>query len=248
MRRASPLAVIPAFLFATAHAAPPAPGGPASAASSICRPVFKTGDGDLEAGTAFVVRRSGSDAGKNVLVTAHHLFGPDGGLERQHAWNELPAFVRSVKCAPMKKGTPKIAGGRAFAVSGARVHSEKGPACDVAVFPLADSKAPALSLSSELPPVKSRVWLVAELANARPGAPLLHGATVVQADNEWISFVYDDPTIDIQATSGAPVVDESGRVVGINIGAMTQGKKRVGMAQSSPVLIGAIARGGAGTP
>src|SRR5262245_37543781 len=83
-------------------APPPAPAEPEPkqpptiAPHSVLRPVFATTEGEIPAGTAFVVRW---DNGSNLLLTAHHLFGPMGGMSRDIAAAELPKVVKSVRAA-----------------------------------------------------------------------------------------------------------------------------------------------------
>jgi hypothetical protein len=47
-----------------------------------------------------------------------------------------------------------------------------------------------------------------------------HGATVVAADSDAVGYKFDKP-IELQATSGAAVVDAQGHVVAINLGGLT---------------------------
>jgi S1-C subfamily serine protease len=48
--------------------------------------------------------------------------------------------------------------------------------------------------------------------------------------------VFDDPDLELRATSGAPLLDDQGRVVGMNIGGSTLNGKPV----SSGIAIGSI--------
>ena len=215
---------------------------PAQAVAAVCRPEFGTAQGKLAAGTAFVVRSPMRQRSPSLLVTAHHLFGPDGGVPKQVAWKDLPAFVRSVRCAPLTSARGILVGGRALAVRDARPYSEAGSAGDVAVFRLHDSKARALDMRLAGAVQGQNVFLAARVAGGEPPEKLLHGATIVGVSREWVDFAYDNPTLDLTATSGAPVVDQDGRVVGINIGVRTEGKTLIGVAQSAAVVISAMER------
>jgi len=177
-----------------------------------------------------------------VLVTAHHLFGPDGGLSAQVKWSDLPSVVSAARCHQMTGPGRVLSAGPPLPVPNARIYSEEGPASDVAVFPLKDDKTPALELGSGTPPLKETVWLAARVAGGEAPDKLLHRATLVSVNQQWIEFAYDNPKLDLTATSGAPIVDGDGRVVGINIGAKVVGKKLVGVAQSAAVVRGAIDR------
>ena len=71
-----------------------APSGPPKLpADAILRPSFATTEGDITAGTAFLVK---ADDGTILLLTAHHLFGEMGGLGRNIPAAELPKVFKSV--------------------------------------------------------------------------------------------------------------------------------------------------------
>jgi hypothetical protein len=59
---------------------------------------------------------------------------------------------------------------------------------------------------------------------------LIHGAKVVRVDSGWLHFDYDDKTLILDGTSGAPVLNEAGDVVGINAGASEQEGRSIGFA------------------
>jgi len=224
----------------TSRAEPSPDAPPPHVAGAICRPEFQTAQGNFAAGTAFVARSRGRQKSQTVLVTAHHLFGPDGGLATQIGWKQLPGFVRSVRCAQPRREGLVFSATAPLAVPDARPQSDEGPARDVAVFRLPDAKITALELHTGKLPLKRRVWLAAQVKAGEPPEKLLHRATLVTADREWIEFEYDNSELDPTATSGAPVVDEKGRVIGINIGARIEGKKLIGVAQSAAVVLNAV--------
>jgi hypothetical protein len=59
---------------------------------------------------------------------------------------------------------------------------------------------------------------------------MLHRATVIGHEQGAMLYAFDDPRIELQATSGAPVVDAGGKLVGINLGGTT--------AEGSPDVVG----------
>lgn len=206
---------------------------PFKVALNVCTPEFQTTRGELAAGTAFVVRLKVKGEDARVLVTAHHLFGPNGGLDAQVGWKELPQVVRSVRCAQLLGGKTVFEAEAPLAVEGACPSMEECPARDVAVFRLRDAKADGLEMKVKRPKRKQRVWLAARVAGGAPAAKLFHAARIVSIEGAWIEFEYDNPKLDLRATSGAPIVDVDGRIVGINVGVITKGKKLFGMAQSA---------------
>jgi hypothetical protein len=216
--------------------------------ASICRPEFATAQGKLAAGTAFLARSRTQAQSEVLLVTAHHLFGPDGGLSKQVSWKDLPTFVRSVRCKSLASSNSTLSAGRPLLIKDARPQSEEGAAGDVAAFqPKAPPEAKAakvngLEIRTTPPAPKSRVWLVAQVAAGAPPEKLLHPATLVGVNREWITFAYEDAKLDLTATSGAPIVDDEGRVVGINVTGGRKGKHLIGGAQSAAVILGALER------
>ena len=55
---------------------------PKAVIDAVCRPTFQVGKIDKGAGTAFVME-TGLEKIPVALFTAHHLFGPAGGMGRQ---------------------------------------------------------------------------------------------------------------------------------------------------------------------
>jgi hypothetical protein len=212
---------------------------PPEIADAICRPEFQTANDKFKAGTAFMAQAFLGSSWRPVLVTAHHLFGPNGGLPRQIRWSELSSFVRSVRCTSFVSERD-VRSGPPLRVQDARPFSEEGFPRDVAVFALPDGNDRALQFSTGVPVSGQRVWLVARVAGGEPPTKLLHRASLVKADRAWIRFQYDNSKVDLRATSGAPVVDERGRVIGINLGGGRDGNKMVGVAQSAQVILAAL--------
>jgi hypothetical protein len=70
---------------------------PATVVNTLCRPTFELKDQSLSAGTAFLME-SGVAKQPVVLVTAHHLLGPMGGLSTEVAWNDVPKAVKRATC------------------------------------------------------------------------------------------------------------------------------------------------------
>lgn len=205
---------------------------------AICAPEFQTSPGRFSAGTAFLARPS-NDQHPTVLVTAHHLFGPSGGLPEQIGWHALPGFVQTVTCRPFVAGRDAIVAGSALGLPGARTFDEDGPAHDVAAFPVSGREAGALEFSAEALQVGQPVWLVAKLRGGS-ATHLFHRAELVSIGEGNITFRYDDQDIKLGATSGAPIVDASGKIVGINTGVATRGNEWFGFALGAPTAVRSI--------
>ncbi len=219
-----------------------APVAVRSATSAICRPLFETTLGPASAGTGFLlgVENVGAEGGPiALLVTAHHLFGPDGGFPELVAWDSLPSFVTSVECSRFVDRGGAIEAASPWAVPGAHAHSEPGASRDIALFP-AESDATALAVCTTASAVGDAVWLVAQVQGGEAPDVLLHRATVASVRADYVVFEYDNASLDLRATSGAPVVSSEGCVAGINIGANRKDERFFGLAQPAAVIRGSI--------
>lgn len=183
---------------------------------SLCRPEFNTRAGKYRAGTAFVLDYPTANA-KALLVTAQHLFGPDGGMPRTLSWQDMPTQVSSAECSTLARNSRSIKAGAALAIRDAQSFSQQGNNRDIAAFVLKDTPSYAMKLSRSSPKTGDTVYLVAQLlGDSRSG--LLHKATVTGNQAGLLEFSYEGGGISLRATSGAPVINASGEVVGINVG------------------------------
>ena len=220
-----------------AGAPAPSPNAPTAAQSSICRPEFRVGDAQYSAGTSFLLKVDGAD--HPLLVTATHLFGPDGGLDAQIPWNELPSKAQMVKCTTYGSGETWHADAP-LAIPGAHPGVDETAMLDVAAFPFSGSTTqPALRLASRQPAVGDSVWLVSEIIAEPKQAGLLHHAVVAEITKSYLLIVYDHP-LGATATSGAPIVDARGDVVGVNFGGGVSKGRMLGVATSGAALTKAL--------
>lgn len=206
------------------HAATPA-SPPTAAAAAACRPTFSV-DGQLsQAGTAFVVEPA--PGAPPLVATAIHLFGPDGGLDAQIPAAQLPARVRLVRCERLD-GKGDVPGGPALLIAEAMPYQPSGTLRDIVAFRPAlphGTDLPRLKLAAAEPTVGSAIWMLAAVRN-RPSAQLLHRATVRSTGPEVLEYRFDDQAADLQATSGAAMVDGTGALVGINLVSFENGGER----------------------
>jgi hypothetical protein len=176
---------------------------------AVFDPCFRTAAGELRAGTAFSFASPRFPT--PLLVTCQHLFGPAGGLTRDVPPELMPRFVSGVDAADSFGGPLRVTAGPPLCVPGV---DAEAPLHDVAAFPLATHPG-VRPLEAAAPPAhESPVYLAGRLRRGPP--PGLFPARVAGwAADGTLAVLFDDPSIHLPGQSGAPVIDEAGRLVGM---------------------------------
>lgn len=100
---------------------------------------------------------------------------------------------------------------------------------DLAIFQIgAKAQVAAQPLGTGRPAVGDPIWLVTRPQGERSGRSL--AAVTVESSEDVFAFRFADPDVDAPFTSGAPLVDAAGTVVGINVGAGYLGTSKLGHA------------------
>lgn len=197
------------------------PADPAVDASALLRPTFETSVGNSDAGHAFLVEHGG----KKLLVSAHHVLGPPGGLKKHITWKDVSTAVTKVT-AKSPDGKVTLESTKPLTIDGAKPLEPKDPSADLCAFEVADAgSAKPLKLAANAPKTGDFVWLLAEVIGPENRGKHLHRGSVSAATPKELRYVFADPNLKLQATSGAAVLNDKGEVVAVNLG----GGKTVGL-------------------
>ena len=191
----------------------------------LFRPRFGTSEGEARAGTAFAAKLTGSS--ETLIISALHLFGPAGGLKTNIQAEKLATVWKRLVVEDCKSqnyfGEIRM---QPIELGAARPHPEKSDLGDIAVCKVTDATdIEALPLSQRVPANGERVWLVSKVAGS---GSLMHPATIQRLHEGWLHYSFDDDSINLQATSGAPIVDYTGSVVAVNASSTKKGGKTIG--------------------
>ncbi len=181
---------------------------------SVYRPTFELTVGTVPAGTAFVV----SDKNRLYAVSAQHLIGKAGGLSKDYTGHDMKAIFLSVELNPMQKGQPRLRSALWVNIPEARTMTHQSNTQDLFMAVLEktqDNEIQAFSLAKSKPQVGDTVYLCAEVFGSEEW---LHKARVEVSDDHELVYKFENKHIELQATSGAPVLNEGFQVVGVNLG------------------------------
>jgi len=197
----------------------PKPPDPRLGRFVALRPAFIQPDGEtFSAGTAVAVRTAPERA--PVLLTALHLLGPAGGLERDTAPADIGKVVRGVLLLPFGAERPTAIARKALRTGGRTLPADDlDEPHDLAVFALGkDSRVNALPLAAANPGFGEWVWLVGDVWDHEPQTQRLFPARVLgKTPTGGLRLIFR-PALELRAFSGAPVVNERAELVGLLIG------------------------------
>jgi len=195
---------------------------PAVPVDVVYKPTFLAGDDSWTAGTGYVAK-IGDDC---VFLTAHHLFGPDGGLEEDLSPVEARKLFTGLSARSMDDETKVLPSSEILLIPSAKAFDEQGATRDVAAFCLPGYQGAFLVVAKNAPQPGDTVYL---LGCPRGEEKLrLIPAKVRRAAANVLEYSFEETGINFGGTSGAPLLNEDGELVGMNIGGRNAGGKTRG--------------------
>jgi len=202
----------------------------------LLKPTFLLANESWSGGTAFLVRVI--DKPETMMVTCHHLFGPATGRSQQMSPEEIARGLCGAVGLSMQDRRTIVVSQTYLKVINARATDKMGAEKDVALFVVQADKLSTLHFSDRVPNVGDTVYLFARLRSETE--PKLFRATIAEASDNWLMYTFADTGIDLHGTSGAPVLDEKGDVVGMNVGGGEQNGHVNGIANPTKSIRAAI--------
>jgi hypothetical protein len=208
---------------------------PALPAGVVYQPTFITDDDSWTAGTGYVTKIGA----EFVFLTAHHLFGTAGGLEKNLSPAEAKKIVTGMHADALDNGAQAFLSSEMLLISSARGFDAQGAAEDVAAFPLPGFQGPFLAIAKTAPQPGDTIYLL-----CRPrgeGHPRLVAATVRRAAANILEYSFEETGINFGGTSGAPLLNEAGELVGMNLGGRQAGEKMRGFGNPAASFVALVA-------
>lgn len=183
-------------------------------ANALLLPTFLLEDQPpLSAGFAFLFE----EEGQRYAATAYHIFGPPGGLPRKLSPREVPRAVKALAGLCLGDTHTVVVAQPALYVEDARAVDPQGAEADVTIFQVPDTRVKAVVRLASVPAkAGQKVWLLARLVDRAEAR--LYPAKVLEAAPKVLRYQFENAELNLIACSGAPVVDEFGRVAGMHLG------------------------------
>ena len=199
---------------------------------AVLKPTFMTGSDSFTGGTAFVCKVKE----KKFIITAHHLFGPACGLDKQYSWKEAPVTFSTVTGISINSPKKFITSNSSVIITGAKELNKNDASKDLAAYEIPIANLfPSLVLSEVQAKVGEKVRILARVRGQKK-LQIISG-TVTESKIQDCSYVLDDSKIVMKGTSGAPVLNEQGKVIAIHIGSYDHDAKKYGVGNPCTSII-----------
>ncbi len=208
--------------------------------NSVIRPIFSSGLDSVIAGYSFAVKSETHN--QPLLLTALHVMdelikkkGIDSTANNpNYTGRELPEVVTDVLLydifAANRMRAPLGNAGPMLVLPNARTDDEEPHSSrDIAAFKIKDYRQITPLPLAPAPPKKGDpVWLAGQVTG-KPGQRTLK-AVVLEITQNSMVFAFQNPDEKAPYSSGAPVLNQNGQVVGINVGGGAVNNQNIGHA------------------
>lgn len=215
-------------LFALCLGSPVLHGAPAAPRSALYRPTFLWPDRSVTAGRGFLVRYGGFLHERTLLLSCFHVLG------------DHPGGLRGVAGLSAEERPRMIGSLRVLALRGQAVAADQRAPGELSAFVISDLPrgTARLTLSRRAPEPGEVVHLFSQVFGE--ASVRLHRARICQVRPDALDYVFDDGDLELGGTSGSPVLDEHGEVVGINVAGYRVGATLHGIANPAANVLAAL--------
>lgn len=164
--------------------------------------------------------------GRKLLLAPYHCLGPAGGYSHYIDPKVLPDMITSVDVLNLQGSSVVATAGRELLKWACPVeHSNGDLSGDMIAFELPPrTSLPVLALTDQLVAPKSRVFVLTRADRSSSLSADRYGGTVESCYRTALVVKMDQP-IDAMGSSGSPVVNDKGQLVGMMVGVMDDGRK-----------------------
>jgi hypothetical protein len=180
-------------------------------------PRFNFTDGTNNvAGKAFVVQWF---RGRTILLAPIHLLGPSGGCPIQMTADDIRNKVRSVDMLDLNGGEVIATAEKSLLSDGATVSKRNGEnGLDLVAFEVrGSSRATKLGICATPVAVGTKAWVLTHTDGSSSTRCDRYPGTVSSSDAVDLAIRLDRP-LDAHGSSGSPVVDAKGQLIGMMVG------------------------------
>lgn len=221
---------------------PELPDAPKVEEFSVWRPFFKSETGNQTTkevtGTAFVVDRE--EASTPVIVTAFHLAAEASGLGTDVGASEVIKATNSIFVSDAFGATDSITRiGEPLSTNNAEADNQLWKSTDILVLEKGKKlRAKPFEIEPTSVSVGDRIWMTTAVYAGASASRKCHPAKVTEVDeNGALVYQFENERLSMEATSGAPLLSDAGKVAGIHFGGELIDGTLVGSGRASDVLL-----------
>lgn len=205
----------------------------------IARPEFIIGESGFGAGTGFFLESSAANTG--FIITAHHLFGPLGGLDKDIHPKNLKNVVSSIRMTGIINPWSRVFQVRPIPVRDDPGLTSENPFydkhVDLAVFAIKHHKDIHWgTLSRDSLKVGEIAWQAGEPRYGQAQGEWLHSCRIIRMAKGHGFCLFDNQELVLGGTSGSPYVNSKGEVLGLHSGSTKEPGKLTGIILLAEVI------------